>query len=125
MAATLQTTAPSATPASEKLPAWIPVYPGWTITSDGGLHMKSGEDETGSVAGTTKDEVAKVSSYYKDALEKAGFKCEETNAKVGAVEMSSVTAKHESLGQELTVSVQKDSAQPQAQVTLVYQSKKP
>jgi hypothetical protein len=39
--------------------------------------------------------------------------------------MSSETAKHESLGQELTVSVQKDSAQPQAQVTLVYQSKKP
>ncbi|MEO7934574.1 MAG: hypothetical protein ABIT76_15605 [Chthoniobacterales bacterium] len=120
---------PSATVSSatgaDKLPAWIPIYPGWTLTSDGGFHVKSGEDATGSIAGTTKDAVTKVSGYYKDTLEKAGFKCTETNTRVGAVEMSSVSAKNESLGQEITVSIQKDQARPDAQVTLVYQSKKP
>lgn len=109
----------------DKLPDWIPVYPGWTISSDGGFHMKSGEDTTGSVAGTTTDTVTKVSGYYKDTLEKAGFKCDEMNTSVGDVEMSSVTAKNESLGLEITVSVQKDKTQPEASVTLVYQSKKP
>lgn len=109
---------------TDKLPDWIPVYPAWTISSDGGFHVKSDTEASGSISGTTKDAVGKVSGYYKNALEKAGFKCEETNASVGDVEMSSVSAKNESLGQEITVNVLKDKAQPQANVTLVYQSKK-
>jgi len=57
---------------AEKLPAWLPAYPG--STPQGSVSMQNATGTSGSFHFTTKDSVEQVMSYYEDALKKAGLK---------------------------------------------------
>lgn len=57
---------------SEKIPAWIPAYPG--SSPQGTMSAHGGESEQGAFHFTTSDPAEKVISYYASALKQAGFK---------------------------------------------------
>ncbi len=57
--------------ASARLPAWLPAYPGSNV--QGTFAMQGTGHSGAAVSFTTKDRVDKVSSFYDDALRKAGF----------------------------------------------------
>jgi hypothetical protein len=57
---------------AEKLPAWLPSYPG--STPQGAVSMQSATGSSGSFHFLTKDSVEQVMSYYDDTLKKAGLK---------------------------------------------------
>jgi hypothetical protein len=59
---------------SEKLPDWIPVYPGSTPQGAFSLHKADTKETSGSFHFTTKDSVEQVTRYYEDALKKTGMK---------------------------------------------------
>jgi hypothetical protein len=57
---------------AEKLPDWLPSYPG--STPQGSVSMQSVTGTSGSFHFTTKDSVEQVMSYYEDSLKKSGLK---------------------------------------------------
>lgn len=57
---------------SEKLPDWLPAYPG--AAPQGAFSMQSPKETTGSFHFVTKDSIEQVMRYYEDALKKAGLK---------------------------------------------------
>jgi hypothetical protein len=57
---------------AEKLPDWLPAYPG--STPQGSVSMQSATGTSGSFHFTTKDSVEQVMIYYEDALKKTGLK---------------------------------------------------
>jgi hypothetical protein len=57
---------------SEKLPAWLPAYPG--SVPQGAFSMQNPKETTGSFSFVTKDSIEQVMRYYEDALKKAGLK---------------------------------------------------
>ena len=57
---------------AEKLPDWLPAYPG--SSPQGSVSMQSATGTSGSFHFTTKDSVEQVMSYYEDSLKKAGLK---------------------------------------------------
>jgi hypothetical protein len=57
---------------SEKLPDWLPAYPG--STPQGAFSMQNPKETTGSFSFVTKDSIEQVMRYYEDALKKAGLK---------------------------------------------------
>ena len=75
----------------DKLPDWLPVYPG--AAPQGSVTMQNATGTNGSFHFTTKDSVEQVMSYYEDALKKAGLKVNtntvQANGKTG---MGVVTA---------------------------------
>jgi hypothetical protein len=56
----------------EKLPDWIPAYPG--STPQGTFSMHNGKEATGSFHFSSADPVDRVVSYYEDAFKKTGMK---------------------------------------------------
>jgi len=57
---------------SEKLPDWLPAYPG--SAPQGAFSMQNPKETTGSFNFVTKDSIEQVMRYYEDALKKAGLK---------------------------------------------------
>lgn len=57
---------------SEKLPDWLPAYPG--STPQGAFSMQNPKETSGSFSFVTKDSIEQVMRYYEDALKKAGLK---------------------------------------------------
>ena len=57
----------------EKLPAWIPTYPG-TPATQASTVSHTGKEDAGAASFEMKQPVSKLSEYYYDALNKAGFK---------------------------------------------------
>ena len=57
---------------AEKMPNWLPAYPG--STPEGSVSMQNATGTSGSFHFTTKDSVEQVMSYYEDALKKTGLK---------------------------------------------------
>jgi hypothetical protein len=57
--------------ASAKMPDWLPEYPG--SSAQGTFSMQDPSQSGAAVSFTTKDPVDKVSSFYEDALRKAGL----------------------------------------------------
>lgn len=57
--------------ASAKMPDWLPAYPG--SNAQGTFSMQDASQSGAAVSFTTKDAVDKVSSFYDDALRKAGL----------------------------------------------------
>jgi hypothetical protein len=57
---------------SEKLPDWLPAYPG--SAPQGAFTMQNPKETTGSFNFVTKDSIEQVMRYYEDALKKAGLK---------------------------------------------------
>jgi hypothetical protein len=60
------------TGSGEKMPDWLPAYPG--SAPQGTFSMHNAVESSGSFHFTTKDSVQQVVSYYEDALKKAGLK---------------------------------------------------
>lgn len=61
----------------EKIPAWIPTYPGTPANQPATISHTPKED-AGSTSFELKEPVGKVADYYYDALNKAGFKAAKT-----------------------------------------------
>jgi hypothetical protein len=57
--------------ANNKLPDWVPVYPG--SSPEGGYSVQSSEGNSGTFTFKTPDAASKVTSYYQDQLRAAGF----------------------------------------------------
>ncbi|HXI40506.1 MAG TPA: hypothetical protein VNH83_11030 [Bryobacteraceae bacterium] len=57
---------------SEKLPDWLPAYPG--SSPQGAFSMQNPKETTGSFSFVTKDSIEQVMRYYEGALKKAGLK---------------------------------------------------
>ena len=57
---------------SEKLPDWLPAYPG--SAPQGAFSMQNPKETTGTFSFVTKDSIEQVMRYYEDALKKAGLK---------------------------------------------------
>src|SRR5215813_13272642 len=56
----------------DRLPDWMPAYPG--AQSEGSYSAKTGEGESGGFHFTTKDSPEKVISFYEDNLKQAGMR---------------------------------------------------
>jgi hypothetical protein len=63
----------------EKLPAWIPTFPG-TPSSHGQTVSHNAKEDSGATSFELKQPVTKLSDYYYDALNKAGLKASKTMA---------------------------------------------
>jgi len=76
---------------ADKLPDWLPAYPG--AAAQGAMSLQNAQGSGGSFHFTTKDSIEQVTSYYEDALKKAGLKVNtntvQANGKTG---MGFVTA---------------------------------
>jgi hypothetical protein len=59
---------------NEKLPDWLPGYPGSTPKGTASFSMQNATENSGTLGFITKDSVEQVVSYYEDALKKAGLK---------------------------------------------------
>jgi hypothetical protein len=57
--------------ATNKMPDWVPVYPG--STPEGSYSVQSTDGSSGSFSFKTTDAASKVTSYYQDQLRSAGF----------------------------------------------------
>jgi hypothetical protein len=59
---------------SEKLPDWLPAYPGSTPKGTASFSMQNATENSGTFGFLTKDSVEQVMRYYEDALKKADLK---------------------------------------------------
>ncbi len=57
--------------ATNRMPDWVPVYPG--STPEGSYSVQSTDGSSGSFSFKTTDAASKVTSYYQDQLRSAGF----------------------------------------------------
>jgi hypothetical protein len=57
--------------AANKMPDWVPVYPG--SSPEGSYSVQSTDGSSGSFSFKTADAASKVTSYYQDQLRSAGF----------------------------------------------------
>lgn len=61
----------------DKIPAWIPTYPG-TPSTQAATISRSSKEDAGATSFELKEPVGKLADYYHDALDKAGFKATKT-----------------------------------------------
>jgi hypothetical protein len=66
---------------ADKLPGWIPSYPGAAVQWDAAVHSKDGQ--TGSFHFTTTDSADRVVSFYEEELKNAGFKVTSSTVQSG------------------------------------------
>lgn len=64
--------------AGNKLPSWVPSYPGAAV--QGTYSVQSSEGNSGTFSFTTSDSVTKVTDFYKNELRAAGFKVTAVNS---------------------------------------------
>ena len=76
---------------AEKLPDWIPTYPG--SAPQGTFSMHSGKEATGSFHFSSTDPIDRVVSYYEGAFKKAGMKVSTNSMQTdGKTSLTIVTA---------------------------------
>ena len=103
--------------APKDLPAWLPTYPGATVTS--GFSSKSGQGTTRTFALTTSDAVDKVVAFYSDQLKNNGLTvvAPTTVAVGGQTTMSTITADSPDKKRHVQVAVQAVNGQSQASIS--------
>lgn len=102
--------------APKDLPAWLPAYPGATVT--GGFSSKSAQATAQTFALTTPDSVDKVVAFYSDQLKNNGLTVLQptTLAVGGQTTMSTVTADSPDKKRHVQVVVQAVSGKSQASI---------
>ncbi|MBV8202785.1 MAG: hypothetical protein JOZ15_19380 [Acidobacteria bacterium] len=103
--------------APKDLPAWLPTYPGATVT--GGFSSKSPQGTTQTFALTTADSVDKVVAFYSDQLKNNGLTvvAPTTVAVGGQTTMSTITADSPDKKRHVQVAVQAVNGQSQASIS--------
>jgi hypothetical protein len=90
---------------ADKIPSWVPAYPGARI--EGHFTASTAEGQTGSFSYKTSDAPAKVIDFYKDALSGAGFQITAT-ATTGESQM--LAAEDAGSGRNVVVTIAGGSA---------------
>jgi hypothetical protein len=103
--------------AAAKLPNWVPVYPG--MQAQGGFSAQKEGETSGAASFKTNDPVDKVTRFYTDELNKAGFKI--TTQTTGS-NLSILTATDDSTQRQITLTI--TSADGATSIGLLYGTKK-
>jgi hypothetical protein len=103
--------------APKDLPAWLPTYPGATVTA--GFSSKSAQASTQTFALTTPDSVDKVIAFYSDQLKNNGLTVAAPTivAMGGATTTSTLTADSPDTKRHVQVTVQAANGQSQASIS--------
>ena len=106
--------------ASEKLPDWLPNYPGANI--EGTFSMQDKKGEAGSFGFTTGDSVEQVINYFEAELKVAGLKVTTSFVRQGG-KVSHGIASAEGSGKNRTVFITAAAGDKGTQVSVTFQNK--
>jgi hypothetical protein len=102
---------------ADKLPDWLPSYPG--AKAEGVFSMRGDDGSTGSFSFTTTDSVDQVMSYYETELKGEDLRVSVTTTKTNGITGGVVTGEDKGKGRTAVVTVGAKSGGAQVNVTFV------
>ena len=103
-------------------PSWVPMYPGATSDSIGGMREEKDDHIKGNFIGQTTDPMAKVKEFYETKLKEAGYTTETNTININGVDSASISGKKDD--GKTSVDVMLNGAKEKTAIILGYEGKK-